>query len=303
MRIKALSKKLNLPVAEIGRILQTDSTENTLANLKLSEDELEKVLKFLGKTLEDLDKVENVETELEPVESAIEEELVESNSDTIVPQSVVEENKLEEKDFKPEDTENKEVDLEESKVPTNSANSKVEIIDTGETTLHIVDGVITAPKVELQGLTIKGKIDLPEKKVPSVEEKPENQEVSNEVPKVIPVYIPKPKVKKEVKNTEEIHQKNKEKQETLAAKKALELQKIREKEAKRKAFIDEQKKAHYFENVVAKQPVVKKAKKKKTESKPTTAPINEAKKVVSTVKKSNPPKGFWGKFKAWLNGE
>jgi len=294
MRIKALSKKLNLPVAEIGRILQLNSGENTLVNLKLSEEEVIKVLQSLGKTLEDLDKVED-----EVEDEVIEEEVIVENTVTL---NQEDKNEIVVVDLAVEDK-NEKIVSEENSTVSMEKSSKIEIIDTGETTLHIVDGVITAPKVELQGLTIKGKIDLPEKKAPAVEEKPENQEVSNEVPKVIPVYIPKPKVKKEVKNTEEIHKKNKEKQETLAAKKALELQKLREKEAKRKAFIDEQKKAHYFENVVAKQPVVKKAKKKKTESKPTIAPINEPKKVVSTVKKSNPPKGFWGKFKAWLNGE
>ena len=59
MRIKALSKKLNLPVAEIGRILQLNSGENTLVNLKLSEEEIIKVLHSLGKTFEDLDKLED----------------------------------------------------------------------------------------------------------------------------------------------------------------------------------------------------------------------------------------------------
>ena len=292
MRIKALSKKLNLPVAEIGRILQLNSSENTLVNLKLTDEEVLKVLQSLGKTLEDLDKIdEEIEDEITLEEEIVtENRIIEETPKTQVAQQEVEEPKN-----------NAEQVIEEPK-KVEVKQSNIEIVNTGETTLHIVDGVITAPKVELQGLTIKGKIDLPEKKVPEITET-KSEEIQQEAPKVIPVYQPKPKVQKENKSIEEIKEKNKEKQETLAAKKALENKKLQEIEAKRKAVIEEQKKAHYFENVAAKTQPVKKQNKKKSEKKSIQNPIVEPKKVVSTPKQTTEAKGLWGKFKAWLNGE
>ena len=293
MRIKALSKKLNLPVAEIGRILQLNSGENTLVNLKLSEEEIIKVLHSLGKTFEDLDKLEDeVEDEIFENEVIVESQIVENQENKIwlIEDEVV------------VDDENKTIVSLEKPNVSEEKTGKIEIVNTGETTLHIVDGVIVAPKVELQGLTIKGKIDLPEKKAPEVVETKLDENIEQS-PKVIPVYQPKPRVKKEVKNTEEIQQKNKQKQETLAAKKALEIKRLQEIEAKRKAIIEEQKKAHYFENVVAKTQPIKKQNKKKSDKKSVQNPIVEPKKVVSTPKKSTEAKGLWGKFKAWLNGE
>lgn len=293
MRIKALSKKLNLPVAEIGRILQLNSGENTLVNLKLSEEEIIKVLHSLGKTFEDLDKLEDeIEDEIIEEEVIVENQVVENQENKVG--VVIEEVVTEEK--------NEILVSEEKPKVSQEKTGKIEIVNTGETTLHIVDGVIVAPKVELQGLTIKGKIDLPEKKAPEVVETKLDENIEQS-PKVIPVYQPKPRVKKEVKNTEEIQQKNKQKQETLAAKKALEIKRLQEIEAKRKAIIEEQKKAHYFENVVAKTQPVKKQNKKKSDKKSVQNPIVEPKLNVSTPKKTNQPKGLWGKFKAWLNGE
>ena len=95
MRIKALSKKLNLPVAEIGRILQLNSSENTLVNLKLTDEEVLKVLQSLGKTLEDLDKlVEEIEDEITVVEEIVtENRIIEETPKTEVAQQEEEEPK------------------------------------------------------------------------------------------------------------------------------------------------------------------------------------------------------------------
>jgi hypothetical protein len=292
MRIKALSKKLNLPVAEIGRVLQLNSSENTLVNLKLTDEEVLKVLQTLGKTMEDLDKLdEGIEDE-----NTLVEEIVTHNN--IVVETPIAEVLQQKEDEQKNNTEHPIV--ENKKLEKKQSN--VEIVDTGETTLHIVDGVIKAPKVELQGLTIKGKIDLPEKKAPEVVETKSEENTDNST-KVIPVYQPKPKVKKENKSIEDLKEKNKQKQETLAAKKALEIKRLQEIESKRKAIIEEQKKAHYFENVVAKTQPVKKQNKKKSDKKSVQNPIVEPKLNVSSPKKTNQPKGLWGKFKAWLNGE
>lgn len=301
MRLGQLSRKLQVKTADIIEVLETkfDVTLNNHPNSKVPEEllaELEEIFK----------KEEVAETPTPTIELPIDE--VESepvditdNSDT-EPEENPQEEEIEEKQEEPI------AETVEAIVPEESSTSLED-----EAELNIVDGIIKAPKVEVAGIKIIGKIDLPEKKVDTEEnvkaeenseteqENPitdENGELSNtDNPSTNP---PTEDEKTEVKK-EYIGEKPRptvRKSKPRRAEKVLltpeEERKIKLKEAQKKK-LEEQKAAKikrretYSQELKQKSTWQQKSKKSK------------AKKHSSNKMKVEKPTTVWGKFIYWLN--
>lgn len=163
-----------------------------------------------------------------------------------------------------------------------------------EADLNLVDGIIKAPKVEVEGIKVVGKIELPEKPKDEPEEsETENQdEVSEEDEST---------AKNEVKQYKEPTPKKKRSQQRKGKRKTItyEEQKEREQliyEKKREAAEKkrkEQKRLNYeklMQQKAAKANVSSKKKTKKKLQNKTTTETNKPE-----------PKTLWGKFLRWLN--
>tara|TARA_B110000211_G_C14068285_1_gene548716 strand:+ start:1488 stop:2489 length:1002 start_codon:yes stop_codon:yes gene_type:complete len=236
MRLNQLAKKVGKPYTRIEKFLvkECGMEEVDGPNTKVSDDIIEKVIYKFGLAEDNktdtvkrvvLKTVEAVEAQIRPEEKGIEEADISYKAPTpaeaVKPvieledvkmsedKAPVSETVIEEKvvvEVTPEVVTEVEtvveaiVEVVEAKIEDNITK-----IDTGETTLHIDnEGVIKAPKVELEGIKVMGKIDLPQPKV--IEEEvvasEEGEEASDadatpkeEVKAEAPVVAPKPKKK------------------------------------------------------------------------------------------------------------
>jgi len=172
-------------------------------------------------------------------------------------------------------------------------------VKTDETTLHIKNGVITAPKFDLKGFTVKGKIDLPEPKVKeknTTELDTEEHKAKKEVVdhKVIPSYTPKPKQKK----IDFVKKKSIPIEPTLHEIKEKEKHELEKRLAQKKEYQEKIRKEHYFNEV---QPKIKKTIKKKKKIENITEHISSINIPKDISKPKSQPKSTWAKFTDWLN--
>ncbi|MFA5575459.1 MAG: hypothetical protein WC994_10490 [Brumimicrobium sp.] len=159
---------------------------------------------------------------------------------------------------------------------------------TEETDLIIEDGVIKAPKIEVEGVKVVGKIDLPEKKVITKDEDPES-EIAREVTPTSTKEVRKQKIAKphnRKRNTKTLsydEQIKKEKRE-------------HSKKIQQKREAEKRKKKAYYENLMKErnQSNLQKKKKIKTKAKSTKQKQVE-------IQEIEKPKSIWGKFIYWLN--
>lgn len=145
--------------------------------------------------------------------------------------------------------------------------------------LDPTDGVIKSPKVEVAGVKVMGKIDLPVEKV--VEEEVESEEDRQERLRL--------EVEKEQEKIAKILKKQAEQKKRQEKKEAREMKIKREKDK-------EKKKAHYEQNHAVKSTPKKKKKKKK----PQEDIFEQKQKAKKQKEYSSSP---FGKFLKWLNGE
>ncbi|MDG0973525.1 MAG: hypothetical protein P8O07_05135 [Crocinitomicaceae bacterium] len=169
--------------------------------------------------------------------------------------------------------------------------------------LNIVDGIIKAPKVEVAGIKVVGKIELPEKKNEVIED--ENTEVNaeqsepssnEETDNLVTVpNEPKEVLKNANKRTSD-RKRSERKSRTKRVEKQLltpeEERRIQLKEAQKKKIAEqqakkEQRRKTYNEDMKSVQKTVSSGKKKKTAS--------------SKPQKKSKPTSLWGIFLHWLN--
>jgi hypothetical protein len=285
MRLGQLSRKLKVKPQEIVTFIAENfsSTVEVHPNSKIEDD-------FIAKIEEHFKLTENPEKEGEKdsieeatLASADHVEQTESKDERqIESEEIVEDTIVEEELEVPADNNTSESTdkAESAKENTDKDISQNEGIQ--EEDLNLVDGVVKAPKVEVEGIKVVGKIDLPEKKEPAAEveegESPEQPENSKET------------VKPNKKRRERKKRSKRKKPEI-----SLEEQKRRELEAyeKEKAAIKEaekRKKKKHYEQKVAKQKTSVTKQKKKTKS-------TQKKETTS----DSAPATLWGKFIKWLN--
>jgi hypothetical protein len=274
MRLGQLSRQLNLDTKDIVNFLAENNIEiKDHPNVKLDENAEQMVMEKFSDP-----KPEEPVILIEPAEiQAIENEPSELESDILPePQShAIEDDPLAEPIAATSDVEPAEPASEEA-IASETLDSEEEI------------EVIKAPKIELPGLKVVGKIDLPEPKAPKEDEEPEEpiekEEKEESIPKVRLVHHSKRNSRPRL-TPEQLEEKR------LRNKRAKE-KRIREAEERAKAReIQRLKdiKAEHYKKKLSKASA-KTTNKKKTNSKP---------KQVTQQKPQ--PKSLLGKFWRWLN--
>ena len=194
MRLNQLAKKVGKPYTRIEKFLvkECGMTEVDGPNTKVSKDIIDKVIYKFGLAEDNrnesakkvvLKTVEAVEAQIRPEEKGIEESEISFNAPTpaesVKPVIELDDVKMSNKvspvaetftEKEEEEKGNTEEKTEiDSETITSSQEDKVEdniiAVETEETTLHFdKEGVIKAPKVELEGIKVMGKINLPKLK-------------------------------------------------------------------------------------------------------------------------------------------
>lgn len=187
MRLNQLAKKVGKPYTRIEKFLvkECGMTEVDGPNTKVSKDIIDKVIYKFGLAEDNrnesakkvvLKTVEAVEAQIRPEEKGIEEAEISFNAPTpaesVKPVIELDDVKMSNKvsPLAETVTEKEEEENTEEKTEINSSKEdKVEdniiAVETEETTLHFdKEGVIKAPKVELEGIKVMGKINLPKLK-------------------------------------------------------------------------------------------------------------------------------------------
>ena len=279
MRLSQLARKLNISQAEINGFLKRRGINHKGGgNTKMAEDHVALVIEYFEPEL--LEKAENIE---EPVSKEADQKIQEEQEIT----EVLEEEKEE---LVPEAPGEK-----DKPIPETQANDTVVEVEEVEEI-----EVIRAPKIQLEGLRVVGKIDLQEKEKKVDKIKPA-EEVKKETVKVDKKNEnnkpPSNKHgRKRGKNLNYNKVRGKPREEAYEDKlKRLEREKSRtHKEHQKK--IHEKKKQYYLKTVQKKQVSIPKPKTVKKQSENITSDT-----VVKNRKKTN--KNLFGRLWSWLNGE
>ncbi|WP_323756424.1 hypothetical protein [Roseivirga sp.] len=285
MRLRQLARKLQVQPKQLIGILSKNGHEiENDPNFKLTEEQENLILSIVPVPEAPIEsKVVTPKKEAVKVVEAIEEplEVVEEveipTEEVLTPEVVEEAPKAKPKTKAPEEA------------------PKVYSLEKEAQEKHKDVELIKAPKLELEGLKILGKIDLPEPKVKE-KTKPVEAEETTE----------KPQTRKATQNrSNPTHDRKRENQRTRPT--ALELERRKaEKEARQKKLAEEKrikalKEKHYKENVQAKLKAT--AAKKKKQKSETNQAIEQPKKATKVpVKKQAPKKGL-RRLWAWLNGK
>jgi hypothetical protein len=324
MRLNQLAKKVGRPYTRVEKYIKKDLGVEGIEgpNSKVADDIVEKVIFKFGlapkvvpeKEKPKMETVEAKPAEISPEERGIEEvnisgldstpaELIVPNLEGLGKAKIEEVELVEEKEVVADS--NIEVVVEVAEI---LAKSKiVETIETDETTLHVdQEGVIVAPKAELEGFKVRGKIDLPGAKA--------KKEVEAEEPELVIELTQEEQAEKDAKAEaeklakEETKAKAKADREKRVKAEAARAEKYKaEKEAKaqvelrkrieeKKKWKKEEGKKHYL-NKVQDAPVPK-AKKKKLKaleiSEDDAFEINEKYKITENMT-------TWDKIVRWFN--
>ncbi|MFD1553905.1 hypothetical protein DNU06_14125 [Putridiphycobacter roseus] len=323
MRLGQLARRLERKPQELVDFLikEHEIAIETDLNTKIEGVALELVMEAFKVELPPVDLPEAVEVPV-PIEEEITVELVEVPEAIEPVETVVESVELPEIEIEIVEMPEAEIALSDEEIENVAAAAVVAEIDAEEptetVTEHVVekiarvgedgeelpeliveDGVIKAPKLELDGFKVVGKIELPTIKR-SVEFLVTNGDVTEDVTETIyetrshEAAVRKKKAVAQHKNRK-VKQVTKRNSRTLteADRKAHADRRAIRKKEEAEVLLQEKKKQHYFENVQKK--TLKSSRQKKTKE------IAKAVKKQSPVKKAPAPTTLWGKFKKWLN--
>ncbi len=290
MRLGQLSRKLQVKTAEIIDVLQSnfDIVISNHPNSKVPDEvvvELEKLLHQNGSTSE----------VKQPTTSTVDSEPVHQEATASIKKETAPEGELEAKLIE-------EANSPEQEDITVKEDNPVEDILT-DADLNIVDGIIKAPKVEVAGIKVVGKIELPEKKNEVIED--ENSELNieqsetssdEETDNIVTVTIIPTELGKSPNKRTSDRKRSERKSRPKRVEKLLltpeEERRIQLKEVQKKKIAEqqakkEQRRKTYNEEMKSVQKTVSSGKKKKTTS--------------SKPQKKSKPTSLWGKFLHWLN--
>lgn len=266
MRLGQFARKLEVKPSEIADFLNSehDQSISVHPNSKIPDELLQIV--------EERFAIAKVETEENIIETA-------ENTEVSSVADVVTEEKTEDVD---EVIEAKGSDSVENSDETEQSDSETTELKEWQRGEFVPDELkeqaetIKAPKIDLEGLKVVGKIELPEKPVKTEEElKAEKEQRTKSKSK------PSKKKKKFTKEEREAYAEKKRQA-------AIEKRQLEQKEQKRKE--------HYEKILESQKSIAKKGKKKKKKA---TSENRSNKKQVNKPE----PTTFWGKFKRWLNDE
>jgi len=290
MRLGQLSRKLKVKPQEIIDFINVKFDKELVVHPNVKIDDA-----FIDDIHAEFPTVINVEKE---------EIIIESENETLEIEPLEkekEEEELPEKEQTPSfveaDSEKLTQDISEEIIPDlhseNEDANDHEIDVLSEEDLNIVDGIIKAPKLEVEGIKVVGKIDLPEKAIEveetitdddqTIQEDSENKpEKTIEISKEIKRDSNRKPVKNKPRRTKQGFSLEEQKRQEIEA---YERRKKEQKEAEKR-----KKQKHYEKNLKdkqAKSTPKKKKPKKKIEHK--------------NQQETSQPKSLWGKFIKWLN--
>lgn len=285
MRLGQLARRLEINAKEIVAYLESEHNVEITnhPNSKLPDEVLDAVLEnFKPSPIEEMNQalaIEKIEEDQVPevlIVTPTEEEVIEE----VTPAMNEVEVALEK--------------LETEPITNSTVEDNADIAETEEEIipLNIVDGIIKAPKIDLDGIKVVGKIDLPEpKKIIEAKEEEEKENISFGAEKEQSNSEQEKKIKKEKKKP------SKSKQNLIKrpSQQELEERRIAREEKKRLEQLEKQKakkKAHYQKQIAEQKTVQPKLKSTKKHS---TSIKKKAK------EKEERPSSLWGKFMYWLN--
>ena len=301
MRLASLARKITVTPSQISSYLEESGVALLQgSNTKLSDDQIEQVLTHFNKELPE--QKELVEPEVveeiteqvlieeqaeEPEVEAQEEEIQESEESPVVEETIVEEITAPEPEptfVDPSYLSKKEEDDEELGITEKAAlDENIEIIKP--------------PKVKLQGLTVKGKIDLPEPKIKEeVEEETPKEEELIDPDKIIYTRGPKREKRKPRDQKKRRKDPNYNPLEAERKRKA----RMAEQEEEKRLKARKKAKAQHYKKTVVKKSVSKKPQTNLPADTPSPS-VPVATKPSKRVEKKAPSKNIFGKFWRWMN--
>ncbi|MDX1445803.1 hypothetical protein [Lishizhenia sp.] len=284
MRLGQLARRLSIKTDKIVKFLDEskDTQIGTHPNTKIPDEFVDDVINhFKPEPIKEMKAaLEAMDEEVIPTTESVTTEEKEDTEATQIPEATP--NIPSDISKKEEAEAHQEIDAIEPIVEAQTEATEIELKEEEEEELNIVDGVIKAPKQELGGVKVIGKIDLPEPKAEPLEDDTENE---TQEEKTVEIEKPNTKPKKQVKR--KTPEQRKRQQEERRRKQELAEQTARE---ERKKELEQQKRKEHYLKQLEEQKAKAPAKKKK-KAKP-----NTKKKV-----KKEAPKGLWKKFLYWLN--
>ncbi len=295
MRLASLARKIGITPSQITAYLEDKEIALPQgSNTKLTDEQIESVLTRFDKELPKAE--EEVVVEEVPVKAADptpkEEEPVEEIKEEIVPEEIpiakVSETVIEEEEIEEPAPEPEVAIIDPSYLSKRDSEDEEELGITEKAALDENVKVIKPPKVKLQGLTVKGKIDLPEPKPKKEESKEKPKEEEPLDPNKI-LYTSGPKRERRKPKGRREKRRDPNYNPIEAERKRKEREEAKEKEHRLK----EQKKAReaHYKKKVQMQGATGKV---KSETKPKQA-------IAKNRKQQEKPKNIFSKFWRWMN--
>ncbi|MEQ8472381.1 MAG: hypothetical protein RIC35_14405 [Marinoscillum sp.] len=306
MRLGQLARKLEIKTSDIVQYLAEKSIEvKDHPNVKLDEANQQDVIDHFGgfeeEPIPEVESKEEVSTQKEP-DPEVKEEVIDdqptTDADQVVEVTLDQEKEEDDVEITPgvveeelpetetiEVAARKSITVSELRRPTSEDDDPDGVSEFDEKLLSGID-VIKAPKVELPGLKVVGKIDLPqpvEKIIEEDEEQPEPNDGSTETTE--PTII-------------RHDQRNKRKRLTPEDREA---RRLRNKKAKEKRLAKEEQRLQQQEEQRIKDLRKQHYKKKLAQPTPTNKKVKKKTKVVQNKIQKPKPKSALGKFWRWLN--
>lgn len=321
MRLNQLAKKVGKPYTRVEKYIRKDLKIEGIEgpNSRVEEEVVNKVIAKFGLHSEEVKqkpklKLETIEAkpaEISPEDRGLEDVELDfaTPAEAVVPnleglgEEKIQEPNSEEIDEVDANDANEGIELNtasENKEPSERVISKT--LETEETILHIdEEGTIVAPKVELEGIKVRGKIDIPGVTDQPEDSSEENELTSEEIAQLEAEEAARLKAKEEAEEARRkkideeaakalAYKEKREREEEEALRLKIEEQKEKKKEAGKK---------HYLNNV-QQPPKAQKSKKKKTIKLEQEAEKNKAfetkEKYASTDNMTT-----WQKIVRWFN--
>lgn len=290
MRLGQFARKYEIPVQELVSYLQDSGIENAPShpNAKLNESIEEELVNHFDLIVDD--KIVSSQNTPEAVveagtaESEAETKLLEATEGIIEPVTPAPKTGLKTSEIEADNhTRNEELSTDESNSDSENTDEIIdsakllELLESEEVNLDLSKITrIKAPKKELDGLRVVGKIDLPEPK-------PKKQDTDKS-----------PGNRHSDKRNSSLSEEEKERRRQAAKRKKerYEAQKERRKKEKEQRRLKALKKAHYEEKLKQTKPI----------KKPKHDPTKKATSKVEITHETQEPESFVGRFWKWLNG-
>ncbi len=290
MRLAQIARKLNIKSTEVVTFIEQNfqvEIPNT-PNTKIPDEYIDEILQqFAPKIIERVHTEEIISSENLNLQEQNNE--IEEITSEFIEDRLKDEDKLQTENIIPGK------DLDKSSIQSPEEKPSEEAIE-----LHLKDGVIKAPKIEIEGVKVVGKIELPSDKV--VQKRGDSDFHEDDVliaedqnSEVLATQKETSQTKSEKPKTKKPQQKPKKTNSLSYEEEISKSQQAYKEELRKKRAIEKEKRTKNYELLMQKQAPRKPKKKSKRKA------IIENTEVQIQQKKEEAPKSLWKKFIYWLN--